>query len=35
VELPGGRLQIRWAGEGRPVLMTGPAQSVFEGTMQL
>ncbi|MFO1399413.1 MAG: diaminopimelate epimerase [Burkholderiales bacterium] len=27
----GGELVIRWAGEGRPVLMTGPAATVFEG----
>lgn len=33
VELPGGSLKIRWAGRGQPVLMTGPAISVFEGTI--
>jgi diaminopimelate epimerase len=33
VELPGGRLKIHWAGRGEPVLMTGPAISVFEGTI--
>ena len=27
----GGELTIRWAGEGSPVLMTGPAATVFEG----
>jgi diaminopimelate epimerase len=27
----GGELAIRWAGEGRPVMMTGPAATVFEG----
>jgi diaminopimelate epimerase len=27
----GGELAIRWAGEGSPVLMTGPAATVFEG----
>jgi diaminopimelate epimerase len=27
----GGELTIRWAGEGNPVLMTGPAETVFEG----
>ena len=27
----GGELVIRWAGEGSPVLMTGPAATVFEG----
>ena len=34
VELPGGALHISWAGRGEPVLMTGPATSVFEGTIQ-
>ncbi|MGJ0517213.1 MAG: diaminopimelate epimerase [Methylomicrobium sp.] len=33
VELPGGTLKISWAGRGEPVLMTGPAISVFEGTI--
>lgn len=27
----GGELVIRWQGEGQPVSMTGPAESVFEG----
>ncbi|MFO1415533.1 MAG: diaminopimelate epimerase [Burkholderiales bacterium] len=27
----GGELVIRWAGEGTPVMMTGPATTVFEG----
>ena len=31
VELPGGTLQISWAGEGQPVWMAGPAEFVFEG----
>ncbi len=31
VHLPGGELNIRWAGEGQPVLMTGPATTVYEG----
>lgn len=31
----GGDLQIAWAGEGAPVLMTGPAVTVFEGTVVL
>src|SRR6478735_5366465 len=31
VETRGGRLTIEWAGEGAPVLMTGPAETVFEG----
>jgi diaminopimelate epimerase len=33
VNLPGGALMIRWAGPGQPVWMTGPAVSVFEGTI--
>jgi diaminopimelate epimerase len=35
VELPGGKLSISWAGEGEPVLMTGPTEVVFEGTIKL
>lgn len=35
VELPGGELQIHWQGEGYPVMMTGPAQSVFTGSLDL
>jgi diaminopimelate epimerase len=31
VELPGGTLQIAWAGTGQPLWMTGPAAFVFEG----
>ena len=31
----GGDLSIRWAGEGAPVLMTGPAVTVFEGEITL
>ena len=32
VDLPGGSLHIRWAGsDADHVLMTGPAQTVFEG----
>lgn len=31
VDLPGGALTITWEGRGQPVLMTGPAISVFEG----
>ncbi|MBC7734706.1 MAG: diaminopimelate epimerase, partial [Bacteriovorax sp.] len=31
VQTHGGVLTIEWAGEGRPVLMTGPATTVFEG----
>jgi diaminopimelate epimerase len=35
VHLPGGTLRIAWAGEGEPVWMTGPAATVFEGTIDL
>lgn len=35
VELPGGRLNIVWEGEGQPVYMTGPAVTVFEGEIDL
>jgi len=31
VDARGGQLSIAWAGEGEPVLMTGPAVTVFEG----
>jgi diaminopimelate epimerase len=35
VETRGGRLTIEWAGEGAPVRMTGPAETVFEGEIEL
>lgn len=35
VELRGGRLQIQWQGEGQAVWMTGPAETVFRGTLTL
>jgi diaminopimelate epimerase len=31
----GGALRIDWAGEGKPVMMTGPAVTVFEGEITL
>jgi diaminopimelate epimerase len=31
----GGDLTIAWGGEGRPVLMTGPAMTVFSGEIEL
>lgn len=34
VELPGGRLAIRWQGPGEPVWMSGEAITVFEGTVE-
>ncbi len=33
--LPGGDLVIDWPGEGEPMLMTGPATTVFEGEITL
>lgn len=35
VDLPGGRLHIRWAGDDAPVWMTGSAVTVFSGTLLL
>jgi diaminopimelate epimerase len=35
VHARGGELRIGWAGEGQPVLMTGPAETVFEGEFEL
>jgi diaminopimelate epimerase len=31
----GGVLTIEWAGDGAPVLMTGPAETAFEGEIEL
>lgn len=33
--LRGGDLHIEWQGEGQPILMTGPAEKVFEGQIYL
>lgn len=35
VNLSGGKLSISWAGEGQPVIMTGPTAVSFEGTIYL
>jgi diaminopimelate epimerase len=35
VEARGGRLSIAWAGEGQPVFLSGPAETVFEGEITL
>lgn len=35
VAMRGGELTIRWAGDSNPVLMTGPAVTVFEGEVTL
>ena len=31
----GGKLTINWAGEGQPVYMSGPAETVFEGEIEI
>lgn len=35
VQLPGGKLRIQWEGIGKPVMMTGPATSVFHGQVKV
>lgn len=35
VHMRGGMLTIRWAGVGEPVWMTGPAENVFDGEIEL
>ena len=35
VDTRGGRLTIEWAADDAPVLMTGPAETVFEGEIEL
>jgi diaminopimelate epimerase len=35
VQMRGGMLSIAWAGLGHAVQMTGPAQTVFEGELEL
>lgn len=35
VSLPGGDLMIAWKGAGSPVFMTGPAEHVFDGQIEL
>jgi diaminopimelate epimerase len=34
VQMRGGSLHLEWEGEGRPVYMTGPAETVFEGSLE-
>ncbi|MEJ2513774.1 MAG: diaminopimelate epimerase [Gammaproteobacteria bacterium] len=34
VDLPGGRLRIRWEGRGHALWMSGPARKVFEGSVE-
>ena len=35
IKLLGGKLTIEWHGEGQPILMTGPAETVFHGKIKL
>lgn len=35
VNLPGGQLIVEWEGEGKPVMMTGPATTVFHGQIKI
>ena len=35
VDARGGQLSVAWGGEGQPVLLTGPAVTVFEGEITL
>jgi diaminopimelate epimerase len=35
VQTHGGWLKIAWAGSGAPVMMTGPATTVFEGVWEV
>lgn len=34
IVMRGGALHLEWAGEGQPVYMTGPAETVFEGNLE-
>lgn len=34
MQLRGGDLQLEWAGDGQPVLMSGPAQTVYRGEIE-
>jgi diaminopimelate epimerase len=35
VDVPGGSMTVRWAGPGESLWLTGPAVSVFEGTIDI
>ncbi|VUD58999.1 Diaminopimelate epimerase [Thalassocella blandensis] len=35
IELPGGTLTLTWEGNGKPVMMTGPATVVFHGQINI
>jgi diaminopimelate epimerase len=34
IEVRGGSLRLQWGGDNQPVWMTGPAETVFEGSLQ-
>ena len=35
VDLPGGSLRIRWQGEDSALKMTGPAEHIYDGQINL
>jgi diaminopimelate epimerase len=35
VDLPGGRLTVQWPGPGEPIWLTGPAETAFEGQVDV
>jgi len=35
VDLPGGRLTVQWPGPGEPIWLTGPAETAFEGHVDI
>jgi len=35
VDVPGGRLIVRWPGPGEPIWLTGPAETAFEGQVEV
>jgi diaminopimelate epimerase len=35
VDLPGGQLVVQWKGPGEPIWLTGPAQTAFEGKVEI
>jgi diaminopimelate epimerase len=35
VDAPGGSMIVRWPGPGEPLWLTGPAVSVYEGTVDI
>lgn len=34
VQMPGGELKAEWAGEGQPLYLSGPAETVFQGEIE-